>query len=75
MNKPLCFIIMPFGKKQDSKGNIIDFDYVYNAFIRKVIEQCNLSPIRADEEMIGGIIQKPMYERLILFFNPIDIAD
>jgi MAP3K TRAFs-binding domain len=57
---------MPFGKKPDAKGNIIDFDYVYNEFIRKVIEKCNLSPIRADEEMIGGIIHKPMYERLIL---------
>ena len=57
---------MPFGKKPDAKGNIIDFDYVYNEFIRKVIEQCNLSPIRADEEMIGGIIHKPMYERLVL---------
>ena len=64
--KPLCFVIMPFGKKPDSKGNIIDFDYVYNEFIRKVIEKSELSPIRADEEMIGGIIHKPMYERLIL---------
>jgi hypothetical protein len=64
--KSLCFIIMPFGKKPDSKGNVIDFDYVYNEFIRKVIEKCELSPVRADEEMIGGIIHKPMYERLIL---------
>ena len=64
--KPLCFIIMPFGKKPDANGNIIDFDYVYNEFIRKVIDQCGLVPIRADEEMIGGIIHKPMYERLVL---------
>ncbi|MGK2864708.1 MAG: TRAFs-binding domain-containing protein [Chitinophagaceae bacterium] len=64
--KPLCFIIMPFGKKPDSKGNLVDFDYIYNEFIRKVIENCSLSPVRADEEMIGGIIHKPMYERLIL---------
>lgn len=64
--KPLCFIIMPFGKKPDAKGNIIDFDYVYNEFIRKVIEKCNLAPIRADEETTPGIIHKPMYERLVL---------
>ncbi len=64
--KPLCFIIMPFGKKPDLKGNLVDFDYIYNEFIRKVIENCGLSPVRADEEMIGGIIHKPMYERLIL---------
>lgn len=66
VHKPLCFIIMPFGKKPDAKGNIIDFDYVYNEFIRKVIEACDLSPIRADNEMIGGSIQKPMYERLVI---------
>ncbi|MEO5682746.1 MAG: TRAFs-binding domain-containing protein [Chitinophagaceae bacterium] len=65
-HKPLCFIIMPFGKKNDAKGNTIDFDYVYNEFIRKVIEACDLSPIRADQEIIGGVIQKPMYERLVL---------
>jgi hypothetical protein len=34
--------------------------------LSEVIEKCNFSPIRADEEMIGGIIHKPMYERLIL---------
>ncbi len=64
--KPLCFIIMPFGKKPDTNGHFIDFDYIYNEFIKKVIEACGLSPIRADQEMIGGIIQKPMYERLVL---------
>jgi tetratricopeptide (TPR) repeat protein len=64
--KPLCFIIMPFGKKKDANGNEVDFDYVYNHFIRLVIEKAGLAPIRADEEMMGGIIHKPMYERLIL---------
>lgn len=64
--KPLCFIIMPFGKKKDANDKLIDFDYVYSAFIKPVIEKAGLSPIRADEEMMGGIIHKPMYERLIL---------
>ena len=64
--KPLCFIIMPFGKKKDANDKLIDFDYVYSAFIKPVIEQAGLAPIRADEEMMGGIIHKPMYERLIL---------
>lgn len=57
---------MPFGKKKDESDNLIDFDYVYSAFIKPVIEKAGLSPIRADEEMMGGIIHKPMYERLIL---------
>lgn len=64
--KPLCFVIMPFGKKKDSNDKLIDFDYVYSDFIRPVIEKAGLSPIRADMEMMGGIIHKPMYERLIL---------
>jgi len=64
--KPLCFILMPFGKKKDENGKEIDFDKVYNHFIKPAIEAADLDPIRADEEQIGGIIHKPMYERLIL---------
>jgi len=29
--KPLCFVIMPFNKKKDSKGRDIDFDYIYDS--------------------------------------------
>lgn len=64
--KPLCFVIMPFGKKPDSSGRIINFDEVYEKFIKPVIEESGLESIRADQEMMGGIIHKPMYERLIL---------
>ncbi len=64
--KPLCFILMPFGKKKDEKGKIIDFDKIYNDFIKPSIEQSGLEPIRADEEQTGGIIHKAMYERLML---------
>lgn len=64
--KPLCFVLMPFGKKKDEKGNIIDFDKIYNDFIKPSIENSDLDPIRADEEQTGGIIHKAMYERLML---------
>ncbi|WP_296704372.1 TRAFs-binding domain-containing protein [Algoriphagus sp.] len=64
--KPLCFVIMPFGKKPDSSGRTINFDEVYEKFIKPVIEESGLESIRADQEMMGGIIHKPMYERLIL---------
>lgn len=66
MNKPLCFVIMPFGKKKDADGNEIDFDAVYKSLIEPAIEQAEMEPIRADEETVNGIIHKPMYERLIL---------
>lgn len=57
---------MPFGKKQDIAESIIDFDSVYNNFIGPSIKQPGLEPTRADKEMTGGIIHKPMFERLIL---------
>src|SRR5918912_103583 len=66
MNRPLCFVLMPFGKKPDAAGSLIDFDAVYSDLIRPAIEAAELEAIRADEEMTGGIIHKPMFERLIL---------
>lgn len=66
MNKPLCFVLMPFGSKPDAAGTVIDFDAVYKDLIKPSIEEAGLEPLRADEEMTGGIIHKPMFERLIL---------
>jgi len=65
-NRPLCFVLMPFGKKPDSAGSLIDFDAVYRDLIAPAIDEAGLEPLRADEEMTGGIIHKPMFERLIL---------
>lgn len=66
MNRPLSFVLMPFGKKPDTAGLIIDFDAVYQDLIAPAIKEAELEPLRADEEMTGGIIHKPMFERLIL---------
>jgi hypothetical protein len=66
MLRPLCFVLMPFGPKPCSAGTLIDFDAVYGELIKPAIEDAELDAIRADEEMTGGIIHKPMYERLIL---------
>lgn len=66
MNQPLCFVLMPFNKKPDVSGRIIDFDAVYAKLIAPAIAAAELMPLRADEEMTGGMIHKPMYERLIL---------
>lgn len=66
MNKPLCFVLMPFGQKPDAMGHMVDFDRIYQEIIAPAIDQAGLEAIRADEEMTGGIIHKPMFERLIL---------
>jgi len=66
MSLPLCFVLMPFGSKPDGIGQLVDFDAVYRNLIAPAITDAGMEPLRADEEMAGGIIHKPMYERLIL---------
>ena len=67
MEKPLCFVLMPFGIKKDPGGGPdIDFDPIYDLAIRPGIEAAGMEPIRADEERTGGIIHKAMFERLLL---------
>lgn len=63
---PLCFVLMPFGKKMDAAGRLTNFDSVYAKIIAPAVEQAGLEPIRADEEKVGGTIHKPMFERLML---------
>jgi len=70
---PLCFVLMPFGTKTDGIKKEIDFDKVYNSFIKTAIIKAGLEPIRADEEKSGGFIHKPMYERLM--FCDFAVAD
>lgn len=65
-DRPLCFVLMPFGVKPDGLGGTIDFDSVYSRIIRPAVKGAGMDPLRADQEMDGGIIHKPMFERLIL---------
>ena len=64
--QPLCFVVMPFGIKPDAGGQTVDFDAVYEQLLEPAIRDASLEPLRADQEVVGGIIHKPMYERLIL---------
>jgi len=57
---------MPFGTKPDGQGGSVDFDAVYNELIAPAVEDARMQPLRADQELVGGIIHKPMFERLIL---------
>jgi hypothetical protein len=63
---PLCFVLMPFGRKTDAAGRVTNFDSVYQKLIAPAVAAAGLEPIRADEEKIGGTIHKPMFERLML---------
>ena len=64
--KPLCFILMPFGRKPSIGGQTINFDAVYECVIMPAVQAVGLDPLRADEEESGGIIHKAMFERLVL---------
>src|SRR5438552_3151102 len=66
MDAPLCFVLMPFGKKRAADGTIVDFDAIYSALLSPAIRAANLEPLRADEEQVGGFIHTPMFERLVL---------
>ena len=57
---------MPFGVKPDGRGGSIDFDAVYEKLIAPAIAEAKLQPLRGDQEHIGGMVHKPMFERLIL---------
>ena len=70
---PLCFILMPFGRKTGPDGTVVDFDRVYAELIGPAVRAADLEPVRADQETTGGIIHKAMFERLILC--PFAIAD
>lgn len=66
-DRPLCFVLMPFGLKKDpSGGPDVDFNRIYREGIRPAIEDAGMEPIRADEERTTGIIHKAMFERLLL---------
>jgi hypothetical protein len=61
-----CFVIMPFGRKQDATGKWIDFDRVYKDIIKPAVSKVPLEDLRADQEQLGGIIHKSMFERLTM---------
>src|SRR5579862_825973 len=73
MGNPLCFILMPFGRKSGPDRITVDFDRVYGDLIAPAVSDAQLEPLRADQETNSGIIHKPMFERLILC--PFAVAD
>ena len=63
---PLCFVLIPLGRKPNGPGASIDFDALYDQVIAPAIRAAGLEPIRADRDMTVGIAHRPMFERLIL---------
>ncbi|HSW11966.1 MAG TPA: hypothetical protein VLI06_03950, partial [Solimonas sp.] len=77
MTKPLCFMIMPYGKKptlaEAGKGPAeIDFDALWDRAYVPVIKQLGYQPVRADQDS-GALIINQMLERL--YFSDLVLAD
>src|SRR5215471_2217324 len=67
MQRPLCYVLMPYGTKADpAGGEPIDFDRIYRQAIQPAIDAAGLEPLRGDDDRVGGIIHKAMFERLLL---------
>lgn len=77
--KPYCFVITSFGKKEDlidlktkystgTKDPVqkIDFDKIYEDFVKPAILKAGLEPLIEREEKSFGSIHKTMYEKIIL---------
>jgi hypothetical protein len=63
----LLFVAMPFGTKTEPGGpREVDFDLLYRQCVGPAAEEAGVETIRADEETLGGIVHKTMYERLLL---------
>jgi O-acetyl-ADP-ribose deacetylase (regulator of RNase III) len=70
----LCFVIMPFGEK-DEHGKLIDFDAVYRLIIKPAVEslaqeRIRIRCLRCDEVEKAGLI----HERMINFILDAEVA-
>jgi len=56
-----CFIIMPFGRKTDNDGRVIDFDEVYREIFVEPVRAAGFEPLRCDEITHAGSIHRDMF--------------
>jgi hypothetical protein len=62
---PTCFVIQGYGKKTDyTDGRVLDLDASYDV-IKEAVETAGVECVRSDEIIHSGIIDVPMYERLL----------
>ncbi len=75
--KPVCFIVMPFGRKrtqaETGKGPAeIDFNGLWDQAYFPLLQELGYEPVRADQES-GSLIVNQMLERL--YFSDLVLAD
>uniref|UniRef100_C6E952 MAP3K TRAFs-binding domain-containing protein n=1 Tax=Geobacter sp. (strain M21) TaxID=443144 RepID=C6E952_GEOSM len=63
-SEPLCLIIIPYDKKKDAAGKVVDYETVYRRLIVPAVEAAGLLPVRADEQRTGCLNLGQPLERL-----------
>ena len=64
--KPHAFVAMPFGRKSGADGSLIDFNLIYEDYIKPALETAGLEVFRADEEQRAGDIITDMFQELLI---------
>ena len=64
--RPHAFVVMPFGSKPGSDGQLIEFNRVYAEYIRPALEAARLEAFRADQEQRAGDIRADMFQELLV---------
>jgi tetratricopeptide (TPR) repeat protein len=65
MQRPLCYVLMPFGTKV-SGARSIDFDTVYRDLVAPALNDAGLESLRADAAEAEGTLAGPHLEGLVL---------
>src|SRR4051794_5041779 len=68
-----CFVIMPYGRKENIDGNAIDFDEIYKWIIRPAIASTGLVSLRCDDIDLPGPIHKQMIRHI--FEDQVAVVD
>ncbi len=63
---PSCFVIMGYGMKTDFRqSKTFDLDKSYRYIIKPAMTEAGFDCVRADEVQHAGVIDVPMYQRLL----------
>jgi hypothetical protein len=64
--KNVCFVIMPFGDKEDKEGSVIPFDDVYDYIFKEVVEdRLKMKCVRADKLAQAGWVHADMLGHIL----------
>jgi tetratricopeptide (TPR) repeat protein len=64
--RPHAFVVMPFGTKPGPDGKDINFNRVYDDYIKPALDNAGLTVFRADQEMRAGDIRTDMFQELLV---------